>query len=547
MSENSRAKKKGDSLATMLLPELQEVAARLEIEGAAKMRKGDLVAAIEEKQAENRAAAKAAAEAKRAERQAAKAARSSKKSNRAFDQDSDQSEASHDERVNQEEQSHSENRSDSRGDNRNDHRDDDDSRRGRNRHRDRGFDRGHDRGNRNRWEEPVIAEDDVLIPVGGILDILENYAFVRTGGYLPGPNDVYVSLQQVRRHALRKGDVITGQVRQPKEGERREKFNALVRLDSVNGSEPEEARNRIEFAKLVPLYPQQRLRLETDPSILTTRVIDLIAPIGKGQRGLIVSPPKAGKTMVLQSIANAITTNNPECHLMVVLVDERPEEVTDMQRSVKGEVIASTFDRPAEDHTIVAELAIERAKRLVELGHDVVILLDSITRLGRAYNLSAPASGRILSGGVDSAALYPPKKFFGAARNIENGGSLTILATALVDTGSRMDEVIFEEFKGTGNLELKLDRRFADKRIFPAVDIDGSGTRKEEILMGSEELNIVWKLRRVLHALDSQQALELLLEKMKGTRNNVEFLLQVQKTTVGPGADAPAAVGASQN
>ena len=355
MSENSRAKKKGDSLATMLLPELQEVAARLEIEGAAKMRKGDLVAAIEEKQAENRAAGKAAAEAKRAERQAAKAARSSKKSNRASDEDSDQAETSRDERVNQEEQSHSENRSDSRGDNRNDHRDDDDSRRGRNRHRDRGFDRGHDRGNRNRWEEPVIAEDDVLIPVGGILDILENYAFVRTGGYLPGPNDVYVSLQQVRRHALRKGDVITGQVRQPKEGERREKFNALVRLDSVNGSEPEEARNRIEFAKLVPLYPQQRLRLETDPSILTTRVIDLIAPIGKGQRGLIVSPPKAGKTMVLQSIANAITTNNPECHLMVVLVDERPEEVTDMQRSVKGEVIASTFDRPAEDHTIVAE------------------------------------------------------------------------------------------------------------------------------------------------------------------------------------------------
>jgi transcription termination factor Rho len=367
-----------------------------------------------------------------------------------------------------------------------------------------------------------------------LLDILENYAFIRTGGYLPGPNDVYVSLHQVRRYGLRKGDVVTGQVRQPREGERREKFNALVRVDTVNGMDPETARDRVDFSKLVPLYPQERLRLETEPNILTTRVIDLISPIGKGQRGLIVSPPKAGKTMVLQSIANAITTNNPECHLMVVLVDERPEEVTDMQRSVKGEVIASTFDRPADDHTSVAELAIERAKRLVELGHDVVVLLDSITRLGRAYNIAAPASGRILSGGVDSAALYPPKKFFGAARNIEDGGSLTILATALVETGSKMDEVIFEEFKGTGNMELKLDRKFADKRIFPAVDVDASGTRKEEILMGPEELNIVWKLRRVLHALDSQQALELLLEKMKGTKSNVEFLMQVQKTTVGP-------------
>ena len=296
-------------------------------------------------------------------------------------------------------------------------------------------------------------------------------------------------------------------------------------------TDPEASRNRPEFGKLVPLYPQNRLRLETEPGNMTTRIIDLVAPIGKGQRGLIVSPPKAGKTMVLQAIANAITTNNPECHLMVVLVDERPEEVTDMQRSVKGEVIASTFDRPAEDHTTVAELAIERAKRLVELGHDVVVLLDSMTRLGRAYNLSAPASGRILSGGVDSAALYPPKKFFGAARNIENGGSLTILATALVETGSRMDEVIFEEFKGTGNMELKLDRRLADKRIFPAVDVDASGTRKEELLMSSEELKIVWKLRRVLHALEAQQAVELLQSKLRETKSNYEFLLQVQKTT----------------
>ncbi|MEU1418966.1 transcription termination factor Rho [Kitasatospora sp. NPDC005751] len=383
--------------------------------------------------------------------------------------------------------------------------------------------------------EPQVGDDDVLIPVAGILDILDNYAFVRTSGYLPGQNDVYVSLAQVRKNGLRKGDAITGAVRQPRDGERREKFNAMVRLDSVNGMDPESGRGRPEFNKLTPLYPQDRLRLETDPGILTTRIIDLVSPIGKGQRGLIVAPPKTGKTMVLQAVANAITHNNPECHLMVVLVDERPEEVTDMQRSVKGEVISSTFDRPAEDHTTVAELAIERAKRLVELGHDVVILLDSITRLGRAYNLAAPASGRILSGGVDSTALYPPKKFFGAARNIENGGSLTILATALVETGSRMDEVIFEEFKGTGNMELKLDRKLSDKRIFPAVDVDASSTRKEEILLGSEELAIVWKLRRVLHALDSQQAIELLLDKMKQTKSNAEFLMQIAKTTPGSG------------
>jgi transcription termination factor Rho len=409
--------------------------------------------------------------------------------------------------------------------------DDDDGRGGR-RNRDRFRNRNRRRGERSGDAEPVITEDDVLIPVAGILDVLDNYAFIRTTGYLPGPNDVYVSLSQVRRHGLRKGDVIEGAVRQPREGERREKFNALVRLDKVNGLDPEASRARPEFAKLVPLYPQDRLRLETDPGILTTRIIDLVAPIGKGQRGLIVSPSKAGKTMILQAIANAITKNNPECHLMVVLVDERPEEVTDMQRTVKGEVIHSTFDRPPEDHTTVAELAIERAKRLVEMGHDVVVLLDSITRLGRAYNLAAPASGRILSGGVDSAALYPPKKFFGAARNIEHGGSLTILATALIETGSRMEEVIFEEFKGTGNMELRLRRELADKRIFPAIDIDASGTRKEELLLAPEELKIVWQLRRVLHALEAQQALEVLLDRMKGTKSNAEFLLQVQKTTV---------------
>ncbi|GAB3743358.1 transcription termination factor Rho [Nocardiopsis nanhaiensis] len=414
--------------------------------------------------------------------------------------------------------------------------DDDDFGGGGGRRRGRRRDRRDRRGGRGGGQEaePVIGEDDVLLPVAGILDILDNYAFVRTTGYLPGQSDVYVSLAQVRKNGLRKGDHIIGAVRQPREGERREKFNALVRLDSVNGMSPDQAKGRQEFSKLVPLYPQERLRLETEASILTTRIIDLVAPIGKGQRGLIVSPPKAGKTMVLQSLANAITENNPECYLMVILVDERPEEVTDMQRTVKGEVIHSTFDRPAEDHTVVADLAIERAKRLVEMGMDVVVLLDSITRLGRAYNLAAPASGRIMSGGVDSTALYPPKRFFGAARNIEGGGSLTILATALVETGSRADEVIFEEFKGTGNMELKLNRSLADKRIFPAVDVDASSTRKEEILMSGEELNVVWKLRRVLHALDTQQAIELLLDKMKESKSNAEFLLQIQKTTVGP-------------
>jgi transcription termination factor Rho len=406
------------------------------------------------------------------------------------------------------------------------------SRRSRDRFRNRNTgNRRRERGGGGNEAEPVITEDDVLIPIAGILDVLDNYGFVRTTGYLPGPNDVYVSLSQVRRYGLRKGDVIEGAIRQPREGERREKFNALVRLDKINGLDPEQAKSRPEFSKLVPLYPQDRLRLESDPTIMTTRIIDLICPIGKGQRGLIVSPPKAGKTMILQAVANAITKNNPECHLMVVLVDERPEEVTDMQRTVKGEVIHSTFDRPAEDHTTVAELAIERAKRLVEMGHDVVVLLDSITRLGRAYNLAAPASGRIMSGGVDSTALYPPKRFFGAARNIEHGGSLTILATALIETGSRADEVIFEEFKGTGNMELRLRRELSDKRIFPAVDVDASSTRKEELLMSPEELKIVWQLRRVLHALEPQQALEVLMDRMKGTKSNAEFLLVVQKTT----------------
>ena len=408
----------------------------------------------------------------------------------------------------------------------------DGERSGRNRYRDRK--RG--RGPLGDDFEPEITEDDVLIPVAGILDVLDNYAFVRTSGYLPGNNDVYVSLGQVKKYNLRKGDAVVGAIRQPREGDNaqgRQKYNAIVRIDSINGLPIEDAANRVEFGKLTPLYPQERLRLETEPGKLSTRIIDLVSPIGKGQRGLIVSPPKAGKTLVLQAIANAIAKNNPEVHLMVVLVDERPEEVTDMQRTVKGEVIASTFDRPAEDHTTVAELAIERAKRLVELGHDVVVLLDSITRLGRAYNLAAPASGRVLSGGVDSSALYPPKRFFGAARNIEEGGSLTIIATALVETGSKMDEVIFEEFKGTGNMELRLSRQLADKRIFPAVDVNASGTRREEMLMGADEVKVTWGLRRALAGLEQQQALETVLGRLKETNTNVEFLMQVQKSLPG--------------
>ena len=397
--------------------------------------------------------------------------------------------------------------------------------------------RGENRdGRENRAEaregRPARGAEDNLAPIAGILDIQENHAFVRTSGYLPGPNDVYVTLGNVRRWGLRAGDAVAGAVRLPREGERqRQKYNALVRVDSVNGMTIEQAQARREFGKLTPVYPSEQLRMETSPKAYTPRVIDLVAPVGKGQRGLIVSPPKAGKTMVIQQMAKAIELNNPEVHLMVVLVDERPEEVTDMRSIVKGEVIASTFDRPASDHTTVAELAIERAKRLVELGQDVVVLLDSLTRLSRAYNLAAPASGRILSGGVDASALYPPKKFFGAARNISEGGSLTIIASALVETGSKMDEVIFEEFKGTGNMELRLSRQLAERRIFPAIDLNASGTRREELLFGPEELRIMWKLRRVLGTLDQQQGLELVLDKLKETQSNAEFLMLIQKTT----------------
>jgi transcription termination factor Rho len=385
------------------------------------------------------------------------------------------------------------------------------------------------RSGQQQQREPI--DESTLETREGILDILpEGYGFLRSSGYLPGDKDAYVPANVIRKAKIRKGDVVSGPVR-PARG--KEKFPALVRAVEVNGIDPDEAMNRPQFNKLTPLFPDQRLRLEIDgkPDDIMARIIDLIAPIGKGQRGLIVSPPKAGKTTVLQDVANSIATNNPECYLMVVLVDERPEEVTEMQRSVRGEVIYSTFDRPAEEHTQVSELAIERAKRLVEQGEDVIVLLDSITRLARAHNLATPASGRILSGGVDSTALYPPKRFFGAARNIEEGGSLTILATALVETGSRMDEVIFEEFKGTGNMELRLDRKLADKRIYPAIDIEASGTRREELLFERSELAEVWKLRRVLMALESGAALELLIDRLKSTKSNAEFLDSVAKSS----------------
>ena len=374
------------------------------------------------------------------------------------------------------------------------------------------------------------VEDEGLFIRTGILDILpEGYGFLRARGYLPSEDDIYVSLSQIRRFHLKRGDEIMGQVRPPKDSE---KYNALLRIEKVNSDNPEVCRDRKQFDQLTPLFPQQRLRLETPDEVTAPRIIDLIAPIGKGQRGLIVSPPKAGKTTILKQIANSITSNNPEVKLIVLLVDERPEEVTDMERSVDGEVNSSTFDQPSDNHIQVAELVLERAKRLVEHNHDVVILLDSITRLARAYNLSTPTSGRILSGGVDSTALYPPKRFFGAARNIEDGGSLTIMATALVETGSRMDEVIFEEFKGTGNMELHLDRKLADKRIFPAIEIDKSGTRKEELIMSPEEAQVVWKLRRVLHNLDPSAAIELLIDKIRNTKNNPEFLSEIARSPI---------------
>jgi transcription termination factor Rho len=553
----------------MVLPELRALAKQIGVEGASGMRKGELVAAIRERRGESNGRPQAAASSdatdtakpaadtateagtteqpaeeqvpqRRERRGAARGAGAPGGADENKTESDQQKKAdTQGEKARKQDSKSDDQQGDQGGQNRGGNAGDDDGegrggRRGR-RFRDRRRrERGGEGGGGDRDTE--LREDDVVQPVAGILDVLDNYAFVRTSGYLAGPNDVYVSMNMVRKNGLRRGDAVTGAVRVPKDGEQpnqRQKFNPLVRLDTVNGKPVEEAKKRPDFTKLTPLYPNERLRLETTSEKLTTRVIDLIMPVGKGQRALIVSPPKAGKTTILQDIANAITRNNPECHLMVVLVDERPEEVTDMQRSVKGEVIASTFDRPPSDHTQAAELAIERAKRLVEQGKDVVVLLDSITRLGRAYNNASPASGRILSGGVDSTALYPPKRFLGAARNIEEGGSLTIIATAMVETGSTGDTVIFEEFKGTGNAELKLDRKISERRVFPAVDVNPSGTRKDELLLSPDEFAIVHKLRRVLSGLDPHQAIDLLMSQLRKTKNNYEFLVQVSKTAPG--------------
>jgi transcription termination factor Rho len=559
------------SLTTMVLPELRALANRAGVKGTSGMRKSELIAAIREtRQGHANGASSNGGAGGESDNHGAQAsanhtetvvneARQPTASDRPFTVDhageqhnraekNGQNKPARDQQARDQQDSKSEERDsdrdsdrggDQQGSGGQQNRAGDDDGDGRGGRRGRRFRERKRRGERSgEGGDTELREDDVVQPVAGILDVLDNYAFVRTSGYLAGPHDVYVSMNMVRKNGLRRGDAVTGAVRVPKEGEQpnqRQKFNPLVRLDSVNGGPVEDAKNRPDFSKLTPLYPNQRLRLETTGDRLTTRIIDLIMPIGKGQRALIVSPPKAGKTTILQDIANAITRNNPECHLMVVLVDERPEEVTDMTRSVKGEVIASTFDRPPTDHTAVAELAIERAKRLVEQDKDVVVLLDSITRLGRAYNNASPASGRILSGGVDSTALYPPKRFLGAARNIEEGGSLTIIATAMVETGSTGDTVIFEEFKGTGNAELKLDRKISERRVFPAVDVNPSGTRKDELLLSPDEFSVVHKLRRVLSGLDSHQAIDLLMSQLRKTKNNYEFLVQVSKTA--PGMD----------
>ena len=553
-------------LSALRIPELRLLAQSMGIRGLSGLRKGELIdkinaagggagtkeAAAEAKNTKEDSSqstkedteTREAREAREAHYESRAAARRARR-NRARQKNSDNGDSGTDEqRQERNERPENNNERNDRGGERNDRNDRNGDRSDRNDRGDRNdrSERGNRRNRRNRRDrdnrdnrdnrDDNVAPED-LQPVAGILDIVDsNVAFVRTTGYHASSADVFVSNQMIRRLGLRRGDAIVGQVKMREQtnvgnGRNRQKYNSLMRVDTINGLSVDDARQRPDFSKLTPLYPNQRLRLETDPKILTTRVIDLIMPIGKGQRALIVSPPKAGKTTILQNIANAIATNNPECYLMVVLVDERPEEVTDMQRSVKGEVIASTFDRPPSEHTTVAELAIERAKRLVEQGQDVVVLLDSITRLGRAYNNSSPASGRILSGGVDSNALYPPKRFLGAARNIENGGSLTIIATAMVETGSAGDTVIFEEFKGTGNAELKLDRKISERRVFPAVDVNPSGTRKDELLLGPDEARLMHKLRRILSALDNQQAIDLLIKQLKKTKNNAEFMMQL--------------------
>jgi transcription termination factor Rho len=498
-------------LEQKVLPELQQIASSLGVQGYQRLKKADLIDAIIDRDGGARAEAKGA-EAKGAEAKGAEAKGEEAEPNaEAPARNEAPAEAPPRERGRDR---------GPRGEGR-----PGESRRGR---RDRGRGRGRDRERDREATEEELAEAPVQT---GILDVLpEGYGFLRTAGYLPSQQDIYVSLSQIRRFGLRKGDEVTGAVRRPKDNE---KYFALLRIDTVNGLSPDEARQRRDFEKLTPLFPEERYRLEHGPTAITERIIDLVAPIGKGQRGMVVSPPKAGKTTVLKQIANGIVQADPKTHVMVLLVDERPEEVTDWQRTVEAaEVVYSTFDKPADQHIQVTELVLERAKRLVEAGQDVAILLDSVTRLARAYNLAAPASGKILSGGVDSTALYPPKRFFGAARNIEEGGSLTIIASALVETGSRMDEVIFEEFKGTGNMELRLDRQLSEKRIFPAINIEASGTRKEERLMPSEELALTWRLRRVLHALDSGASIEMLIDKIRSTKSNEQFLQEIAKTAM---------------
>ena len=557
-------------LVSLKLPELRQVAAAQGLKGLSGLRKGDLIAAIET--AGGRQNSQPQRERPQREQQPEQQNQSEQREQQQPEHREQRAEEeSRPQRQHRRdaEESASEKNDEGRRDN-NDNRDNDrdnngeqNNRRNRRNRRNRGRNRNQ-RGERNdnqrnddrndnrsdnrpdnRHEE---RQNQNLTPVAGILDFVDaNTAFIRTTGYHAGTTDVYVPINLVRKFGMRHGDAIVGSIRpgggdnrnnnNNNRGRNRQKYTPLHAVETVNGLSPAEAAQRPNFSKLTPLYPNQRLRLETDPKTLTTRVIDLVMPIGKGQRALIVSPPKAGKTTIMQDIANAIAINNPECYLMVVLVDERPEEVTDMQRSVKGEVIASTFDRPPGEHTAVAELAVERAKRLVEQGKDVVLLLDSITRLGRAYNNSSPASGRILSGGVDSNALYPPKKFLGAARNIENGGSLTIIATAMVETGSAGDTVIFEEFKGTGNAELKLDRKISERRVFPAVDINPSGTRKDELLLGPDEARILHKLRRILSALDSQAAIDLLIKQLRKNKTNREFMLQIASSAPLAGED----------
>src|ERR687895_1357434 len=501
-------------LEQKVLPQLQEIAQGLGLEGYQRLKKGDLIDAIVG--ASDGAKAPASEEVKPGSAESTESTESTRFAGREGSGDGEHSSGP----PVQVRERTLERRPRDRGG-----RDG----RGRDRRRGRDRDRDRDRGERMREERP---EDIANAPVHtGILDVLpEGYGFLRTNGYLPSPGDIYASLSQIRRFGLRKGDEVMGAVRQPKDNE---KYFALLRIDTVNGVDPEVARQRPDFEKLTPLFPDERFRLENGPTAVTERVIDLVAPIGKGQRGMVVSPPKAGKTTVLKQIANGIIASSPDTHVIVLLVDERPEEVTDWQRTVEAaEVVYSTFDKPADQHIQVTELVLERAKRLVESGQNVAILLDSITRLARAYNLAAPASGKILSGGVDSTALYPPKRFFGAARNIEEGGSLTIIASALVETGSRMDEVIFEEFKGTGNWELRLDRKMADKRIFPALDVDASSTRKEELLLSEEELVVAWKLRRVLGALEPAQALELVVDRMRQSKTNAEFLRHIQRANI---------------